>query len=365
MNIDSKYVISGLRKSISSNLKTMILLIPFIILITTFVLSVILPTYNHFVFIKNGNHNFIYGLDDEKYKETGNEIEAIYYDRNISSFHDPRLDQSKYNVYYRYSQMVSLFICKDSIDVNKTMFSDKNMLKSVHYSEPNVWLSYELAKGLHVDIGDDVYIRFVFKDNFKDMPIKVSGISRTKYRDDKPVKSNTIVGNAMVFMDDATFNWFLNNTDEGRGSRVLFSDKEIPEFKHSLLHSKEAQLKMTDEFVDKNYIKAMYVIASGIILIYIVLSLDMSYTLKRHNKNMVVLNMLGAPIKIIRKIIIKITLLNFSISLIIALIMVKYVFMQVLLSIYVDIAPLLVCFLIYMMAGVSFSIVQSIKLKKL
>lgn len=366
MKIENKYVISGVRRSVGLNLKTVVFFIPFIILILSFVFSIILPTYNHYQFVKNGNHSYVYNLNDNDYKKLGQPVEMIYYDRNITSKPNPELDQSDYNIFYKYTKLSSAYICKEDIDLDKTMFTKKNILKSKKYDGPNIWLSFELANSLHVGMGDEVYIRFTtMTDDFEDVPFKVSGIIRSKYADDNPTKTNSTMGNAVLFLDDEEFRKVLNDTMQGGKSKAFFTDEKLDGMDQFLTISRDAQLEVVNEFIDMNIIKAIYVIICGIVLIYIVLSFDMNFTLKRHNKNMIILNMLGTPINVIRRIFVKLTILNFTISLVTALILVKFFFMQRLLSIYVGFLPLLVSFIICMLVAVVSATIQSFRIKKL
>lgn len=367
MKIDNEYVISTLKKSKATNAKSIMFFIPFITLLITIVFSLTLPTYNHYKTINNGNHSYVYGVDKDSYEELGVDSNAFYYDRNIMSHMDEELKQGGFEVYYEYTQMANLYICRNSIDVNKTMFTDENVLEKIDVGdEPNVWLSYELAKSLYVDIGDTIYLRAV---KYPTIPVefeaKVSGITRTKYSDQAPIKSSNHVGSGIMFLDDETFNWFMDETHFNSNYKVIFSEEKMPNLSDYEMVSKETQIEEAEKYIKDNGIKAAFIVIFALGLLYIILSFEMSFTEKSHNSNMIILNMLGVPIKKIRSIFVKSTLINFLISAIISLLLVKFVFMQELLKIYVEWLPLLIAFIVLMVFSTLFACIYSLKIKKL
>lgn len=369
MKIENKYIVSGLKKTIASNLKSFLLLIPFFTLVLTVVLSVLMPPYNHYRFVQNGNHQYAYLQNDTDLAESDSETLFLANTRtNLMSHHLPEFDRGTTH-YYQYGSVVDILLCHTDADVSNTMYCDANVLQTIDDGgKPHAWISYELAKQLHVGLGDEIYYNALYWENMvsRDASIRVTGITRTKYDDITPTKTQDTSGTGVFFLDAETLRDLTEHTHLGDLPRMIFADQELAmEGGMELYTSKALQLDNLSAYLQTNLIQFIGFVLGGAVLIFVIIAMDVNFTLKRHQKNLTILNMLGTPISSVRRILLKTAMLNSTVSFVVAFLLVKFVFLQNLLDIYGDIGFMLICFLGYWVLSLLFTSIQTWKIKRI
>lgn len=363
MKVYNKYIISIWEKSFFTNLLSCMYQLPFIIIISLSIFQLIVPIYNNYNFIKRSNHNYIYTINQGNINNSNQDAKVLLYQREISSYYKPELSIDDDFRLYSHSIATNLYICQEDYPIEKTYFTEKNYLKNINSTSPYIWLTYDNAKKLHVNIGDKVEIRFVekVKDKAKLLnhyfEFTVTGIL-------KPGDSN---GLALLVVNNDLFNQIKKINVENGISSVFFTDTPLGnEFKDNFI-TKSGQLDaMYKQITSTAFLtKAIITLSVSCFALFVINGFEINFLLKRNKNNMMILNMLGVPINQIRKLFVKMLSINYFISLIAALLIVKLFFLDIVQNLYIEPLPIIITSLAFLLVGEITIILHAFKLKSI
>lgn len=367
MNVENSYIKSCWRKSTLSNIFTFLYMVPFIIIISTSIINIFLPTLNNYNFLYRSNHNFVYTSNSiTSAKESIlNNSDLLLLNGQLFAHFRPELTTIINRENFENSTSSKIYFCKQDYSLKNTYFNDKNFITKDNKPIPSVNLTYDLAIKLKVTIGDKVQVKFLEEIPGKALPqplyidLNVSGIL-------KPIDDG---GMALAVIDSDMFNKINSLSTNGYNDirNVYFTNTELEDSKNMTFTTKRMQLDELNKFIKSPGFITSSSITLGFasISLFAILGFEVGFTLKRQRKNMIILSMLGMPIKQIRKLFIKMILLSYSISLIISTLIVKFLFLDKIYKVYNEPFPIMLVSIALLISGIIVTFIHAYRLKSI
>ncbi|MDR0286915.1 MAG: hypothetical protein LBI03_04295 [Clostridiales bacterium] len=374
MTLDNEYILSNQKKGNIKNYIVFLYFIPFIFMMFISILQFISPILNNYSFIKNIGCSYIYQCNvpydnlNQSYPQNTTPAATQY-----SAFftgRDERYDNTQ-DIYLYYDKRADahFFVFKEGQDISKTYFSNENILqKSKTPFENGIYISYDAAKMLKAGIGDEVDIQIIYittenNGSHRDVfTFKIEGILRTS----SLLETSRTPGWAYTVSDEL-YDKFINKYEYREVS--VFSDEffQRDNFAYNTEMSKEEQLQnfSNDNLRSTTFIYTLVIdFVLSFVILFLIIALEINFSFKRHKKNMAIFSTMGMPLKQIKRLFIKMNLLNYVISLIIAVLLAKFIYFNFFNYIYVENRIILTLFLIFLLIGVIITLIQSKSIKK-
>lgn len=335
----------------------------------------ILPSYSNFKFYERSNFKYVYNMpkyldmNEESYdyiKETeGVSIlfSNIHLNANLS-----KQDIEKHS-FYANKIKDNLYITTNEKNLEKTFFTSKNFIgKNIKREDNTIYITYGTAKALDIKKGDMITINFpVFQENHmkdKTMIFTLVGYLKPLYPSLSLSYDQNEGFTSLAFVSDEDYKCLK---DSGVDIfHYFFTDLEQDSVLQDFVTSREKLKESVTTYLNKPATKNQIAIAliSVIISIIILIYLEFSFTRIKNRKEIEVLSKLGMPTKSIRQIYRTNIFISYSITVIIALLISKFIYLDKMVAIYCDHHILLIILLGLLLVGFVMIFIQSLIIKR-
>lgn len=374
MSLYAKYIWSVWKRAKGVNILTVIYMIPFIVAIMFILVTSIFPIFAQYSFIKNSNFNYVYNInintDPEIIEVLRQESLFIVNNKAIRSFEEDYIIDGVKSI---------IHVCTPNRDLSNTKFTKDNFISfREELKENNIYLSYDSAKALDLEIGDTcaiIFSKFIpnsFKSELQRVEFKVSGILKPNYEDSNPFRSphNNV---SLAVVDDELYNWLIYNNEiiDEELYYIYYSDDQIDfsmyedyDIDFSYKTKKDLFRDVKDYYTSPSelILKGLNILIS-IISLFAILLFELRYLRKKHSRNMRIICMLGLSRKGMKKLYMGLSLTNFTIAYIIAFTVFKFLILDFFIEIYHTPLQLLTLSLSILLFSITFTYLQSRKIK--
>lgn len=365
MNFNASYIWAVWKRAKGVNILTLVYMLPFLIAIMYILVTNIFPILAQYSFIKNSDFTYIYDIDfnveAEVFDELNKDSLFIGYRQTISAYDDEE-------EYIIGSIESSINVITPNHKLTKTKFTENNFISfSGEIKENNIYLSYDCAKALNLELGDSCKIKFIKYVPDTIYPIEqilefnISGILKPNYDDSSPYRSpdNNI---CLALVNEDMFNWLTDNIDYNERYNYIYYSDDMIDFPNKTKGDLLRELK-DYYFTPIILISKIATILISFVTLYAILLFELRYIRKKHSRNIRIISTLGLSHKNIRRLYIGLSLTNLAIAYIISFLFFKFVLLDLVMEIYYSFYHLGLMSLVILGFSFIFAYLQSLKIK--
>lgn len=377
-----KYVISLWKRKIFSQLLSFVYMIPILFIVVSSISQLIMPISSSIIFEKNSDYTYIYKgsyyvIEDNRLT-ISKDAETLFNADNASAFlHKNTLISSKYDTklmvddypFSEINKIDSLYITKNEYSLSYGIFTKDNLLTSNHIimnskNYPEIYLSYNSSRILEVETGDMVIIQ----TQSSYVECMVMGIIRPSYEESSKSKkwlnySEMLSFPSLLIVNDNTFNKIIDENYDI--SFTAFSHEEIPINKSTIITNKEHILSSYKDLITSGTVvfKLLFQFSISIAIIIVLLLIEYGFVHKKNLKDIQTLGMLGMNRRSIAGIISTHVGISSFISLLISVLLCKFVYFK-LLNIYCEPSVIITVWIFLLLNIVIITAIRSVFVNK-
>ncbi len=365
-----KYLGALWKKSFLKQVLSFAYLLPVMLVIFTSLLQMVLPGYSNYQFYKRSNFTYMYSdipLTADNPLQSINVKEGVLMPSNHMAVYSQlkEMEYEQMSFFEKNSFEDVLFATKD-MNIHATYFSKDNFITKVkEFKDNTIYISYGTAKSLGVKLGDLVAVKM--QDDFldeKEIRLTVAGFIKPLNRD-LILSYSTYSGfTALAIISKEDYDFILENVM--RINYTFFTDKAQNASLKAYEVKKDDLVKSVEMFFDlkeskrKIVLSALSTIAAIVFLTYF----EFSFARRKNRKDIETFMKLGMPAKNVRIIYFLIVYTSFAITVLLTILITKFIYLDRMVGIYCDPVVLLTFFAVLLITGSISILVQSLFIKR-
>lgn len=365
-----KYLGALWKKSFLKQVLSFAYLLPVMLVIFTSLLQMVLPSYSNYQFYKRSNFTYMYSdipLTADNPLQSINVEEGVLMPSNHMAVYS-QLNEMEYEQmsFFEKNSFEDVHFATKDMDIHATYFSKDNFITKVkEFKDNTIYISYSTAKSLGVKIGDLVAVKI--QDDFleeKEIRLTVAGFIKPLYRDLTLSYSTHTGFTALAIISKEDYDFILENVI--CINYTFFTDKVQNASLKAYEVNKDDLVKSVEMFFDlkeskrKIVLSALSTIAAIVFLTYF----EFSFARRKNRKDIETFMKLGMPAKNVRIIYFLIVYTSFAITVLLTLLISKFIYLDRMVGIYCDPVVLLTFFAIILITGSISILVQSLFIKR-